>query len=73
MAELSLSNEEFHYVKEVLANSRMYSDNKTLYYRKDVHLEINKMFIEKIKYVPDRWMLTMHMLFWIKVKLQEIL
>lgn len=52
---LSLSNEKFHYVKEVLANSRMYSDNKTLYYRKDVHLEINKMFIEKIKHVPDRW------------------
>jgi glycosyltransferase involved in cell wall biosynthesis len=52
---LSLVNEKFHYVKAILANSRMYSDNKTLYHRKDVHLEINKMFLEKIKYVPDRW------------------
>ncbi len=40
---------------DLLAGSRMYSDNKTMKSRVRVHAEMNKMFIKVNGVVPDRW------------------
>lgn len=46
----------FAYLKEKLAGSRLYADNKTLGARVKVHREINDMFKFKFGTVPDRWL-----------------
>jgi len=45
----------FHYLKCLLAGSRMYETNKTLAQSVAVHYEINDMFREKFGEVPRRW------------------
>jgi hypothetical protein len=42
-------------IRDVLAGSRMYQTNKTLRARVAVHLEIIDMLLERIGYVPDKW------------------
>lgn len=45
----------FARIPSVLAGSRMYQANKTLGARVAVHKEINDMLLQKIGYVPDKW------------------
>lgn len=45
----------FSRTPEVLAGSRMYQSNKTIGKRAPVHKEINDMLLQKIGYVPDKW------------------
>lgn len=47
---------QFAYLKEKLAGSRLYADNKTLGSRVKVHREINDMFKTLFGRVPDRWL-----------------
>ena len=42
----------------VLAGSRMYTENKTLASRIDVHEEINNMLREKFGSIPDKWIFS---------------
>lgn len=46
---------QFYYIKEKLAGSRLYLDNKTLGNRRAVHEEIILMLKEKFDKVPYRW------------------
>ena len=46
----------FYYLPVKLAGSRLYQQNKTLGQRVAVHKEINDMFLEKWKKVPDKWL-----------------
>lgn len=50
------SHTDFYYLSHKLAGSRLYQDNKTLGQRVAVHYEINKMFFNKFRYVPDKWL-----------------
>jgi glycosyltransferase involved in cell wall biosynthesis len=45
----------FLYVREKLAASRLYPENKTLGARLAVHTEINDMFRERLGRIPDKW------------------
>jgi glycosyltransferase involved in cell wall biosynthesis len=51
---LACSGAKFGYLKEILAGSRLYEDNKTLSSRVEVHREINDMFKNHLAYVPKR-------------------
>ncbi|MDR2872193.1 MAG: glycosyltransferase [Xanthomonadaceae bacterium] len=53
---LSKANVSFFYLKEKLAGSRMYEDNKTLSSVIPVHREINDMFRNCFGKVPDAWL-----------------
>lgn len=53
---LSVAGVHFGYLKEKLAGSRLYADNKTLGSRVKVHSEINDMFKKLFGRVPDRWL-----------------
>ncbi|SKC63737.1 glycosyltransferase family 2 protein [Paraburkholderia hospita] len=46
----------FALLREKLAGSRLYADNKTLGARVKVHAEINDMFRKLFGKVPDRWL-----------------
>lgn len=46
----------FHYLENKLAGSRMYSTNKTLGSKLNVHKEINNMFTMQFGCVPDQWL-----------------
>ena len=53
---LGMKGVRFAYLKEKLAGSRLYADNKTLGSRVKVHREINDMFRKLFGRVPDRWL-----------------
>jgi hypothetical protein len=46
----------FAYLEEKLSGSRLYTENKTLGARVNVHKEINDMFKKRFGQVPDRWL-----------------
>jgi len=52
---LAKAGVSFAYLKEKLAGSRLYADNKTLGSRVKVHKEINDMFKQHFGRVPERW------------------
>lgn len=45
----------FYYLPHKLAGSRLYKENKTLGQRVAVHYEINDMFHNRFRKVPDKW------------------
>ena len=45
----------FRRIRQKLAGSRMYQENKTLGERLAVHKEINNMFYNRMNFVPDKW------------------
>jgi len=49
------ANIKFIYLKQTLAGSRMYRDNKTLRDRARVHVEINNMLKRRLGTTPTRW------------------
>ncbi len=53
---LGLNGVVFGYIQSKLAGSRLYSDNKTLGSRVQVHKEINCMLKDLLGTVPDRWL-----------------
>ena len=53
---LGKAGETFVHLKEKLAGSRLYADNKTLGARIKVHHEINRMMGEKFGKVPELWL-----------------
>lgn len=52
---LAMGGANFCYLKNLLAGSRLYAENKTLGARLNVHKEINDMMRERLRRVPDRW------------------
>ncbi len=52
---LGLSGAVFAHRKLLLAGSRMYADNKTKRFRRQVHAEINDMLLQKLRFVPEIW------------------
>jgi len=48
--------ERFGYIKEKLAGSRMYAENKTSRAQLEVHKEINNMLKKNFGSVPDSWL-----------------
>jgi glycosyltransferase involved in cell wall biosynthesis len=46
---------EFGYIHHTLAGSRMYKGNKTMSSRIAIHKEINNMFRQRLKDVPEKW------------------
>ena len=55
---LSDAGYHFHHIKEKLAGSRLYPENKTLGNRVAVHKEIAEMFIQLDGNVPIRWVMA---------------
>lgn len=55
---LGIAGARVQYLKCKLAGSRMYSDNKTLGARVEVHDEINSMLRGLFGIVPDKWLLN---------------
>lgn len=55
---LSDAGFHFHHIKEKLAGSRLYPENKTLGNRVAVHKEIAEMFIQLDGNVPIRWVMA---------------
>ncbi len=53
---LGKSGAIFHWLREVLAGSRLHPDTKTLGSRVQVHREINDMLSLMARRVPDRWL-----------------
>lgn len=53
---LGMNGVRFAFLKEKLAGSRLYEDNKTLGSRVKVHEEINNMFKQLFGNVPERWL-----------------
>ena len=53
---LAKSGAVFHWLRQVLAGSRLYPETKTLGSRVRVHGEINSMLSSSIGRVPDRWL-----------------
>jgi glycosyltransferase involved in cell wall biosynthesis len=53
---LGAAGARFAYLPQKLAGSRLYGENKTLGERVKVHAEINNMFRQRLKRVPDRWL-----------------
>jgi glycosyltransferase involved in cell wall biosynthesis len=53
---LGKSGAVFHWLRQVLAGSRLHSDTKTLSARVRVHREINNMLSRHMGRVPDRWL-----------------
>ena len=53
---LGAAGVRFGYLERKLAGSRLYSENKTLGARLEVHTEINDMFRKHFGRVPDRWL-----------------
>jgi glycosyltransferase involved in cell wall biosynthesis len=53
---LAQSGAVFHWLRQVLAGSRLYPETKTLGSRVAVHSEINSMLARRIGHVPDRWL-----------------
>jgi glycosyltransferase involved in cell wall biosynthesis len=54
---LGFGGAQFLYVKEKWAGSRMYPENKTMGFRREVHHEINGMLKKWLGRVPDKWLL----------------
>ncbi len=52
---LALSGSVFSHQKQIFAGSRMYAENKTKSFLREVHAEINDMLLEKLGNVPDSW------------------
>jgi len=48
----------FAYLKEKLAGSRLYPENKTIAAKVNVHQEINDMFMRFMGQVPDKWLIS---------------
>ena len=53
---LALSGSVFSHRKRLFAGSRMYAENKTRRFRREVHAEINDMLVQKLNRVPDVWL-----------------
>jgi glycosyltransferase involved in cell wall biosynthesis len=53
---LTTGGARFAYLRQVLAGSRLYADNKTLGSRVKVHHEINNMMLARLGQVPDQWL-----------------
>ena len=48
---------DFFYLRQKLAGSRMYAENKTLGSVEKVHLDNMNMFMEILGYVPEKWVI----------------
>jgi glycosyltransferase involved in cell wall biosynthesis len=53
---LGKSGAAFHWLRQVLAGSRLHRETKTLSARVGVHREINSMLSRHVGRVPDRWL-----------------
>jgi glycosyltransferase involved in cell wall biosynthesis len=53
---LATAGARFVYLRQVLAGSRLYAENKTLGSRVKVHSEINDMTLARLGRVPDQWL-----------------
>lgn len=52
----AMKGAKFAWLRQVLAGSRMYAENKTLGSRVQMHREINDMLRQRLGRVPDRWL-----------------
>lgn len=55
---LGAAGVKFNQIDRKIAGSRLYPQNKTLGFRREVHAEINDMLKLKLKRVPDKWLLN---------------
>jgi len=53
---LTTAGAQFRWIREVLAGSRLYAQNKTLGSRVRVHREINDMWRQHARRVPEQWL-----------------
>lgn len=53
---LGLGGARFDFLDAKLAGSRFYAETKTLGQRLAVHAEINAMMVERLGFVPDKWL-----------------
>lgn len=53
---LGMSGARFAYLEEKLAGSRLYTENKTMSAKVQVHKEINDMLKTRLGRVPDKWL-----------------
>lgn len=55
---LAQAGARFERLPMVLAGSRMYPSNKTMRYRRRVHLEVNHMLVRRLGHVPAPWIFS---------------